>query len=107
MKAGYVVLEADSGELGLVLFVSQRPDVVLVDVLLAGEIDGLTVCHEIRSISGLQKTPVIIMSSLNQEADLAAGQLYGADDYLIKPINSKTLLTRIASVLNPRDDTYR
>lgn len=101
VKAGYEVLEADSGEVGLALAVSLRPDAVLLDVLLAGEMDGLTVCHEIRSMSGLEKTPVIIMSSLNQEADLAAGQLYGADAYLVKPIHAQTLLARIASVLKP------
>jgi DNA-binding response OmpR family regulator len=99
-KAGYEVFEADSGEVGLALVVNHRPDVVLIDVLLAGEMDGLTVCHEIRSISGLEKTLIIIMSSLNQESDLAAGRLYGADDYLTKPINSQMLLSRIASFLN-------
>ncbi|WP_162888620.1 PleD family two-component system response regulator [Dechloromonas sp. HYN0024] len=103
VKAGYEVLEADSGEMGLALVISHRPDVVLVDVLLSGEMDGLTVCHEIRSISELEKTPVIIMSSLTQEADLAAGRLYGADDYLTKPIDSQMLLARIASVLKPKD----
>lgn len=103
-KAGYGVLEAESGEDGLALVVNHRPDVVLIDVLLAGDMDGLTVCHEIRSISGLEKTPVMIMSSLSQEADLAAGRLYGADDYLTKPINSQILLSRIASLLNPRGD---
>lgn len=106
LKAGYEVFEADSGEVGLAIVVSHRPNVVLVDVLLAGEMDGLTVCHEIRSISGLEKTPVIIMSSLSQEADLAAGHLYGADDYLIKPINSKILLARIASVLKHGDENH-
>jgi DNA-binding response OmpR family regulator len=103
-KTGYVVVEADSGEIGLAMVIEHRPDVVLVDVLLAGEMDGLTVCHEIRSISGLENTPVIIMSSLSQEADLAAGRLYGANDYLTKPINSEILLSRIASVLEPRGD---
>jgi len=98
-KAGYEVFQADSGESGLALVVKHRPDVVLIDVLLAGAMDGLAVCHEIRSMSGIDKTPILIMSSLAQEGDLAAGKLYGADDYLVKPINADILLSRIASIL--------
>lgn len=103
-KAGYDVLEADSGETGLALVIKHRPDLVLIDVLLAGAMDGLTVCHEIRSISGLDKTPILIMSSLGQETDLAAGRLYGADDYLTKPLSADIMLARIESVLSARSD---
>jgi DNA-binding response OmpR family regulator len=105
IKSGYDVIEADDGETGLALAISTHPDVVLVDVLLPGALDGLAVCHEIRSTPGLEETPILILSSLKQEADFAAGRLYGADDYLIKPVDKVNLLARIDSVLKARGVT--
>ncbi len=101
-KAGYEVFEADTGESALALVVKHRPDIVLLDVMLASSMDGLTVCHEIRSIKGLETTPVIIISALDQESDLAAGRLYGADDYLTKPLSAKLLTERVAKLLDAR-----
>lgn len=102
LKSGYDVIEADDGETGLELAMTARPDVVLVDVLMPGDLDGLAVCHEIRNTPGLEQTAILIMSSLKQEADFAAGRLYGADDYLIKPVDKDSLLARIDSVLKAR-----
>ncbi len=99
IKSGYEAIVADTGEAGLALAISTHPDIVLVDVLLPGALDGLDVCHEIRSAKGLENTPILILSSLAQEADFAAGRLYGADDYLIKPVDKDTLLNRIDTVL--------
>lgn len=101
-KSGYDTIEADDGETGLALALHTHPDVVLVDVLLPGALDGLDVCHEIRSTNGLRETPIVILSALDQETDFAAGRLYGADDYLIKPVDKETLLDRIDSVLKAR-----
>jgi len=101
-KSGYDTIEADDGETGLALALRTHPDVVLVDVLLPGALDGLDVCHEIRSTNGLRETPIVILSALDQEGDFAAGRLYGADDYLIKPVDKDTLLNRIDSVLKAR-----
>mgnify|MGYP000695163011 CR=1 FL=1 len=102
IKSGYDVIAADDGEAGLALAISESPDIVLIDVLLPGALDGLAVCHEIRSTKGLEETPILVLSALDQEADFAAGRLYGADDYLTKPVDKATLLEHIRLVLKNR-----
>jgi DNA-binding response OmpR family regulator len=99
-KAGYEVYEAETGESALALVIKHRPDIILLDVMLASPMDGLTVCHEIRSIAGLESTPVIIISALDQKSDLAAGKLYGADDYLTKPFSAAALLEHVGKLVD-------
>lgn len=102
-KAGYEVHEAETGESALALLVKHRPALILLDVMLASPMDGLTVCHEIRSIKGFELTPVVIISALDQESDLAAGKLYGADDYLTKPLSAALLTKRVTQLIMQRE----
>jgi two-component system KDP operon response regulator KdpE len=95
-QKGYQVLKASSGREGLRLMFDQRPDLVLLDVVIPG-IDGWQVCSRIREISD---TPIIMITGKHKsEEDIVRGLDYGADDYIIKPVGSKELVARVQAVL--------
>jgi DNA-binding response OmpR family regulator len=96
---GYVVRSASDGETGLMLARSERPDLVLVDVMLP-RLGGLDVVREIRAAD--PDLPVLILSAKGQESDKVAGLQLGADDYLVKPFGLKELLARIDALLRRR-----
>lgn len=82
-KQGYIVVEAIDGEDGIEEFKKEKPDLVLLDLILPG-IDGFEVLSQIKSNTELNKIPVIILSNLGQKEDIERGINLGADDYLIK-----------------------
>jgi len=95
-QKGYEVLKAGSGREGLRLIFDQRPDLVLLDVVMPGT-DGWQVCSRIREISDV---PIIMITGrYKSEEDIVRGLDYGADDYLIKPVGSKELIARVRAVL--------
>lgn len=83
------------GEEALREFPQYRPDLVLLDLMLPG-IDGYQVCREMRSLSD---TPVIMLSAKGEVFDKVLGLELGADDYMIKPFDSKELVARVKAVL--------
>lgn len=83
----YHVIEADSGEAGLEAVNFQRPDMVLLDVMMPGRLDGLSVCRAIKGNPELAAIPVVIVSALAQVSDLELAREAGADDYLTKPFS--------------------
>jgi two-component system KDP operon response regulator KdpE len=92
----YEVLKASSGQEGLRLMFDQRPDLVLLDVVMPG-IDGWQVCSRIREISDI---PIIMITGeYKSEEDIVRGLDYGADDYLTKPVGSKELVARVRAIL--------
>lgn len=95
---GYEPLCAEDGVRGLELFLSERPDMVLLDVMMP-RMDGWEVCRRIRSEpSGLSATPVIMLTAKGQEEDELQGFSLGADEYIMKPFSLKILLARIEAV---------
>ena len=82
-KEGYEVIEASEGEAGLAKMKEEKPDLVLLDLILPG-IDGFEVLSRIKKDSDLEQTPVIILSNLGQRDDMEKGIALGARDYLIK-----------------------
>jgi DNA-binding response OmpR family regulator len=93
---GYMVRSAMDGETGLALARTERPDVILVDVMLP-RLGGLDLIRALRADD--RETPVLILSAKGQEADKVAGLDLGADDYIVKPFALKALLARIAAAL--------
>ena len=83
------------GNSALVAFRDYKPDLVLLDLMLPG-IDGYEVCREIRKTS---KTPIIMLSAKTEVFDKVLGLELGADDYMIKPFDSKELVARVKAVL--------
>jgi two-component system, OmpR family, KDP operon response regulator KdpE len=92
---GFKVFEASTGQSGLELAVSRKPDVILLDLSLP-DMDGLDVLKRLREWSS---APVIVVSARGEESDKIAGLDRGADDYLIKPFGVEELLARIRVAL--------
>lgn len=84
------IFEAASGEEGWHLFLTHRPDIVLSDVMMPGEIDGLRLCQQIKASAHPCK--VILISAKGQQSDKDKGLQAGADSYQIKPISPFELL---------------
>lgn len=89
---GYEVLTAKSGQEGLRLALKQKPDAVLLDIMLP-EKDGFTVLKELRQRH--RDIPVLVMTARNFEADVLKGFDLGADDYVTKPFGIKELMARV------------
>ena len=100
-RHGFSVTEAaDGAGLGRAL-AAQRPDIIVLDVMLPGE-DGLSLCRKLAAADG---PPVIILSAMGDETDRIVGLELGADDSLPKPCNPRELLARIKAVLRRRSET--
>jgi two-component system, OmpR family, KDP operon response regulator KdpE len=93
--AGYQVLTASGGQEALEIIVDQKPNLVLLDVMMP-EMDGFEVLDRIREFSNL---PVIMLTAKGEEADRVEGLNRGADDYVIKPFSATELLARVKAVL--------
>jgi DNA-binding response OmpR family regulator len=91
----YEVADAADGETALSMIGHDRPDLVVLDLMLPG-VDGLEVCRRIRATSDL---PIIMLTALGAESDRVNGLELGADDYVAKPFSPRELVLRIASVL--------
>jgi DNA-binding response OmpR family regulator len=95
-RAGYRAVIARDGPQALAEFHRDRPDLVVLDLMLPG-IDGLEVCRRLRQHA--QAVPVIMLSALGEEADRVLGLQLGADDYVTKPFSPQELVLRVRSVL--------
>ena len=94
-KAGYETVVAYDGREALALFEEQKPDIVLLDVMLP-LMDGWQVCREIRKTS---MTPIIMITAKGETFDKVLGFGLGADDYVVKPFETKEVIARIKAVL--------
>jgi DNA-binding response OmpR family regulator len=99
MAEGYRVLVASDGPDGIRAVRAERPDLVVLDLMLPG-MDGLEVCKEIQRDEWI---PVLMLTARTEEADKAAGFAVGADDYLTKPFSLRELAMRIKAILRRRE----
>lgn len=96
-RDGYEVVLAEDGASGLRAFHSERPDLVVLDIIMAGGMDGLTVCRRIRDLA---ETPIMMLSAQAiTEDDIVIGLNAGADEYLIKPIRLNEFVARIGALM--------
>lgn len=95
----YDIHEAADGADGLRLAVELKPDLVLLDVMMPGGLDGLQVCARVRADASLAHTRVVLLSARGQLKDRDAGQQAGADEYLIKPFSPLQLIETIERLL--------
>jgi len=95
VKAGHQPVVAREGETALRLARAERPDLVILDLMLPG-LDGLEVCRAIRKDGDL---PIIILTAKDEEIDRVVGLELGADDYVVKPFSVRELMARVKSVL--------
>lgn len=97
-KAGHRVVRAERGDVALELVRTERPALVLLDVLMPG-LDGLEVCRAIRADAALAKTPVLLVSAMGEERLASAMRDAGADGYLTKPMRLDALRAVLAERL--------
>ena len=93
---GFDVIAACSGESAIELTALEQPDLILLDIILPGELDGYQVAKRLREFSDV---PIIMLTAKVREVDMLHGFEVGADDYINKPFSSKELLARINAVL--------
>ena len=95
----YEIHEAADGTEGLRLADQVKPDLILLDVMMPGEFDGLQVCTRIRANPSLRDTPVVLLTARGESQDRDAGEQAGADQYLIKPFSPLQLIETIERLL--------
>jgi CheY-like chemotaxis protein len=91
--------EAESGDRAMEIVGDLRPDLILLDVMMPGRIDGYEVCRRVKSDPALAATPVVLLTARAQQADREAAVAAGADHYLPKPFSPKQLLELVRQLL--------
>lgn len=97
-KEGYEVILAFDGISAAELALSERPDLILLDLMLPGK-DGMDVCREVRA---KLETPIIMLTAKDGEIDKVLGLELGADDYVTKPFSTRELLARVKAQMRRR-----
>ena len=101
-QSGYEGIGAEDGLLGLSMARSEKPDLILLDIMLPGK-NGYDICKELRAEGS--KTPIIMLTAKNEEIDKVLGLEFGADDYISKPFGIRELIARIKAVLRRYEST--
>lgn len=92
----FQVVTTSKGEIAVEMAALEQPDLILLDLVLAGEMDGYGVARRVREFSDV---PIVMLTAKAREADLLRGYEAGTDDYLTKPFSSRELLARVRAVL--------
>ena len=95
---GFDVLCSQEGEKGLELIRREKPDLVLLDLMLP-DLDGLEICRRLKSDAATQDIPIVMVTAKGKESDIVLGLGLGADDYITKPFNVGELIARVKAVL--------
>jgi len=101
---GYDVVTAESGEDGLTEIGANRPDLVVLDIMMPG-MDGIEVCRRIRTNSQTADVPVLMFSALSGDDDVERARLAGANHLITKPFNLVGLGAVVGSFFQPREQT--
>lgn len=99
-KEGYNTIEATDGEMGLNIALEEKPDLILLDIMLP-RMDGLTVCKRVKQAYNV---PVLMISAKDEEIDKIVGLELGADDYITKPFSVRELMARVKANLRKVED---
>jgi DNA-binding response OmpR family regulator len=97
-KEGYAVITANNGLTGLRMAQGEKPDLLVLDVMLPG-LDGFEICNRLRRDPLTATLPIIMLSAKGQESDKTMGLKLGANEYLTKPVDRALLLEKITALL--------
>ena len=101
LKEGYKILEASDGQQGLEMALSEKPDLIMLDIM-SPKMDGLTVCKRVKNSCNI---PIIILTAKDTEVDKIVGLELGADDYITKPFSVRELVARVKANIRKADVT--
>jgi len=101
-KAGFHVLYADNGEQALSVIKREKPELIVLDLMLPG-LNGFEVCKLVRKDPKNRNLPIVMLTAKSEENDMAAGLDLGADDYITKPFSPKILISRIKAALRRKE----
>lgn len=99
MPEGYDVLFAENGKEALESVKRDRPDLILLDVVMP-QMDGFQACEALRKDAGTSAIPIIMVTSRDKDRDIVQSLEKGADDYIIKPVAKKELLDKVYNLLS-------
>lgn len=99
---GYSVLTASDGEEALRIIEQERPDLVVLDIMMP-KLDGYEVCKRLRQDEQFRSLPVILLSAKGRPMDREAGLSAGADDYITKPFSPRKLLEKMRELLDRQE----
>ncbi|MEJ5374965.1 MAG: response regulator [bacterium] len=105
-RAGFRVLKARDGEVAMGLVFREKPDLVVLDIMLP-KMDGKELCRRIRQNENTRNIPIIMLTALAEEVDRIVGFELGADDYLPKPFSPKELVLRVRAILRRKEEATR
>lgn len=101
-EACYQVLQADSGEAAIDVARRERPDLILLDLVM-GDMDGISVCRALKADPETADIPIIMVTATRQNAEKMRALQAGVDEFLSKPLDELTLLARVRSLLRARE----
>lgn len=97
-REGYTVVLARDGQEALSVIAGERPDLVLLDVMMPIK-TGFDVCHEVRANDALKDTLIVMLTAKGRDTDVAKGLALGANAYMTKPFSTKELVQKVQELL--------
>ncbi len=101
-QKGYDVIVAVSGEEALEKIARERPDLILLDIMLPG-IDGYEVCENVRQNKKTQNTRIVFLSAMGRDVDVAKGAALAADAYFVKPFSILEVIDKVRELLEDQE----
>ncbi len=95
----YQILQAESGEKAIEIVKTEKPDLIIMDIMMPGGIDGLEATRILKNDPETKDSTIIMLTAKGQEADRKKGFEAGADDYFIKPFSPLELIKKVEEVL--------
>lgn len=95
---GFAVTTVNNGEEGLEFIRNEKPDLIVLDIMLPG-LDGLSICRMVRNDIATKHIPIIVLTARGTEVDKIVGLESGADDYMVKPFSLGEMLARVRALL--------
>lgn len=95
----YQVFDADCAETAIPIILGECPDLIVMDIMMPGKLNGVELCRMIKTWKDHQNCKIIMLTACGQEDDLKVGMAAGADLYLIKPFSPRKLLASVEALL--------
>ena len=96
---GCQILESENGEDAIQVFDREKPELIIMDVMMPGRLDGLEATRIIKDSPDGEKCSIILLTARGQKEDISKGLKAGADDYLVKPFSPMELINKVEAIL--------